>query len=143
MVDQINSLQQNYFTNLTTLSEINKRIKFQAKNYYERYKELKHQFKKEREDYNIKNEMLENEVKENITENTKLQNAYSDLKNEMLFFRTKAGLKIDSDMSKDVEALAIADVLNSLKDENDIFVGLTDSEKDILVYFIFNNSLKF
>ena len=143
MVDQINSLQQNYFTNLTTLSEINKRIKFQAKNYYERYKELKHQFKKEREDYNIKNEMLENEVKQNITENTKLQNAYSDLKNEMLFFRTKAGLKIDSDMSKDVEALAIADVLNSLKDENDIFVGLTDSEKDILVYFIFNNSLKF
>ena len=137
MVDQINSLQQNYNVNLTTLSDINKRIKFQAKNYFERYKELKHQFKKEREDFNLKNQVLENEVKSNIDENIKLQNAYSDLKNEMLFFRSKAGIKIDSDINKDDEVIAIADILNSLKSENDIYVGLSENETEILVIYRF------
>ena len=119
MVDQINSLQQNYNVNLTTLSDINKRIKFQAKNYFERYKELKHQFKKEREDFNLKNQVLENEVKSNIDENIKLQNAYSDL------------------INKDDEVIAIADILNSLKSENDIYVGLSENETEILVIYRF------
>jgi hypothetical protein len=133
MVEQINSLQQNYNLNLTTLAEINKRIKFQAKNYFERYKELKHQFKKEREDYNVKNQILEHEIQTNVAENNKLQNIYSDLKNEMLFFRNKAGIKLESDQCKDEEILSIAEVLNTLKGENDIYNGLTDNEKELLV----------
>ena len=55
----------------------------------------------------------------------------------MLFFRSKAGIKIDSDINKDDEVIAIADILNSLKSENDIYVGLSENETEILVIYRF------
>ena len=45
MVKQINNIGENYDQNLKTLTDINKRIKFQAKDYYDRYYEIKKQFK--------------------------------------------------------------------------------------------------
>ena len=83
----------------------------------------------------MKTQILDHEVKTNINDNTKLQNVYSDLKNEMLFFRSKAGIKIDSDISKDEEIFAMADILNTLKGENDIYSGLNDNEKILLVFY--------
>ena len=97
MAEQVNVIQHSYSNSLTTLTDINKRLKQQAKNYFERYKELKHQFKKDREDYHMKSQILEHEVKTNLLENIKLQNGFQEVQNEMNFFKDKTGITLESD----------------------------------------------
>jgi chromosome segregation ATPase len=99
-VDLIGKVSLNYNNNLSTLAEINKRLKHQAKNYFERYKELKHQFKKDREEYRVKIKMLENDVSGITKENSKLQEQLDDMRLELKFFRSKANVKIEGDICK-------------------------------------------
>jgi len=80
MTSQINGISENYQQNLLNLSDINKRIKYQAKDYYERYKELKRNFKKERRELKNKNAMLEYETKNNKEENKNIGVILTDVK---------------------------------------------------------------
>ena len=93
MVKQINNIGENYDQNLKTLTDINKRIKFQAKDYYDRYYEIKKQFKKDRKDLKAKVNMLEYEQKYNVEENSKNKMLYKDLNNDMDYFKKKMGIK--------------------------------------------------
>ncbi len=75
------------------MQEINKRIKFEAKDYYNRYKEIKHKFNKDRKDLKSKVLHLEYEQKVNAEENAKNNSLYSEFKNNMGFFKKKMGIK--------------------------------------------------
>lgn len=81
---------------------MNKKIKFQTKNYFEKYKEIKSTFTKERRELRSKNTVLDYEISLNNEENSRLKSLYNDIKNEMLFFRAKLGIKIDSDPPKGI-----------------------------------------
>ena len=100
MHNQIDNLATNYSVNLNVISEINKKVKFQAKNYYEKYKEIKAQFEKERRELRSKTTILEYEVSLNNEENSRLRQLFNDVKTELLFFRTKVGIKIENDPPK-------------------------------------------
>ena len=138
LIDQINGISEKYSMNLSMLSDINNKIKEQARSYYEKYKEAKNEFKKERKDYKEKYQILEKEILTNTEENAKIQNALKDVKNEVEFFKDKVGIKdsalgiirklkiIDEDLELMVE------VINSLRFEVDINEGLNDNEKRLL-----------
>lgn len=126
---QIDNITENYSQNLLTLSDINKRIKFQAKDYYERYKEMKKTFKKERRDLRNKNKMLEQEYKVNQDDNKKISSIVEDFKGEVNFFKHKVGIS-DSDLPKDDDLTLLVEVLDSLKNSDvDITTGLDDTQK--------------
>jgi hypothetical protein len=125
---QITTICESYSLNLTTIADINKRIKFQAKDYYVRYKELKKNFKKERKELKNKNKMLEFESKHNLDENIKIGLELGDVKNELAFFKNKIGIK-DIPQHKDEDILMMVDILNSVKSEIDIYAELADTQK--------------
>jgi hypothetical protein len=87
-------------------------MKFQGKDYYERYKTIKRSFKKERRDLLNKNKMLEYETKLNIDANNRISRG--DVKSELSFFKKKVGLKND-DENKDEDIAMMVDILNSQK----------------------------
>lgn len=125
---QINNIAENYSQNLLTLTDINKRIKFQAKDYYERYKEAKRNFKRERRDLKNKNKMLEYETKMNIEENGKIHKNLNDVKNELSFFKNKVGIK-DPLLNSDDDLLLMVEILSSVRGEVDITAGLDEDQK--------------
>lgn len=129
---QILNIGENYTQNLLTLNDINKRIKFQAKDYYERYKENKKTFKKERRDLKNKNKLLEYEATNNIEENIKIGKNLEDVKNELNFFKHKIGVK-DENLNRDDDLLLMVDILNSVKHSEDLTLGLDDTQKASLV----------
>ncbi len=97
MYNQIDGLATSYSLNVNTVAEINKKIRFQAKNYYERYKEIKALFDKERRELKSKKTLLDYELTLNNEENLRLKTLYNDVKNELLFFRARLGVKIEND----------------------------------------------
>lgn len=128
MTSQVNNIANNYSQNLATYAEINKRLKFQAKDYYERYKELKTQFKKDRLDLKSKNKLLEYETMVNVAENNKIQLVLDGVKNEMSLFKKKVGLKDEAE-NVDEDVKIMAEILNFAKREVDIHDGLNDTQK--------------
>lgn len=140
---QIGNISENYSQNLLTLADINKRIKFQAKDFYERYKDAKKTFKRERRELKYKNKQLENEVNINNDERVKLQNQLDDVKNELNFFRHKLGIK-DNTASSDEDFVLLLEILNSLdvsSNQTEILEGLDDGEKEVLNSIIQRYSL--
>ena len=126
---QIDNITENYSQNLLTLNDINKRIKFQAKDYYERYKELKKTFKKERRDLRNKNKMLEHEHKVNVEDNSRIAVILEDVRGEVDFFKYKTGIK-DSNLPKDDDLVLLVEILDSMKNSDiDITAGLDDTQK--------------
>lgn len=93
---QIQTIAENYITSLEQLQEINKRIKQQARVYYEKYKEKKREFKKDRNELKKKNQKAEEEINENIEENKKVKVKFDDFKAELNYFKSLVGLKDDS-----------------------------------------------
>jgi hypothetical protein len=63
--DLINQISINYSSNIQAITEANKKIRGEAKDYYERYKELKRDFKIRRRDLKVKNDDFEEKTKEN------------------------------------------------------------------------------
>ena len=54
LTSQVKNISETYSQNLQSMTSINKRLKFQAKDYYDRYKELKKTFDKERREFQMK-----------------------------------------------------------------------------------------
>jgi hypothetical protein len=130
LTNQVKSISDTYSQNLQSMSSINKRLKFQAKDYYDRYKELKKNYEKEKKEFLMKNKVLECEDKLNKEENSKISKEIDEVKNEIDIFNNKLGL---SPNQKDEETEIMLDILRSLKEKNvDIYEGLNKNQIEFL-----------
>ena len=50
LTTQVKTISETYSQNLQSMASINKRLKFQAKDYYDKYKELKENYEKEKKE---------------------------------------------------------------------------------------------
>ena len=130
LTNQVKSISETYSQNLQSMASINKRLKFQAKDYYDRYKELKKNYEKEKKEFLMKNKVLECEDKLNKEENGKIVKEINEVKNEIDFFNNKLGLVPEH---KDEETEIMLDILKSLKEKNvNIYEGLSKDQIDFL-----------
>ena len=130
LTTQVKTISETYSQNLQSMASINKRLKFQAKDYYDKYKELKNTYEKEKKEFLMKNKVLECEDKLNKEENNKISKEIDEVKNEIDLFNNKLGL---SPNQKDEETEIMLDILRSLKEKNvDIYEGLNKNQIDFL-----------
>ena len=130
LTTQVKTISETYSQNLQSMASINKRLKFQAKDYYDKYKELKNNYEKEKKEFLMKNKVLECEDKLNKEENNKISKEIEEVKNEIDLFNNKLGL---SPNQKDEETEIMLDILRSLKEKNvDIYEGLNKNQIDFL-----------
>ena len=130
LTTQVKAISETYSQNLQSMASINKRLKFQAKDYYDKYKELKNNYEKEKKEFLMKNKVLECEDKLNKEENNKISKEIEEVKNEIDIFNNKLGL---SPNQKDEETEIMLDILRSLKEKNvDIYEGLNKNQIDFL-----------
>ena len=130
LTTQVKTISETYSQNLQSMASINKRLKFQAKDYYDKYKELKNNYEKEKKEFLMKNKVLECEDKLNKEENNKISKEIDEVKNEIDQFNNKLGL---SPNQKDEETEIMLDILRSLKEKNvDIYEGLNKNQIDFL-----------
>lgn len=129
LTSQVKNISETYSQNLQSMTSINKRLKFQAKDYYDRYKELKKTFDKERREFQMKKKVIQCEEKLNQDESDKIGKEIAEVKNELEFFQKKLGMNQDS---KDDETEIMIDILKSLKEKKiDIYERLS---KDQVVF---------
>jgi len=83
------------------MHNLNKSLKDQAKDFYNKYKELKHSFVKERKELHIKSNNLERDTKDNIDENIKLNLIHEEMFNEISYLKKKFGMK-DKNFTKGI-----------------------------------------
>lgn len=141
MFNQVKGLASAYSLNINSVAEINKKIKFQAKNYYEKYKEIQANFDKERRELRSKKTLLDYELNINNEENSKLKTLYNEVKTELLFFRARLGVKIENDPPKgpymylnlDEDFVALSRLLKESNEDLET-EGLEDQEISNLVY---------
>ena len=124
---QIQLIAENYITNIEQLQDINNKIKQQAKIYYEKYKEKKKVFKKERKELKKKNQILENEINNNIEGNKQIKGKFDDFRGELSYFKSLIGIKEENKVDEDI--IAMVDILNMIKNEIDITAGLDENQK--------------
>jgi hypothetical protein len=130
LTTQVKTISETYSQNLQSMASINKRLKFQAKDYYDKYKELKNNYEKEKKEFLMKNKVLECEDKLNKEENNKISKEIEEVKNEIDIFNNKLGL---SPNQKDEETEIMLDILRSLKEKNvDIYEGLNKNQIEFL-----------
>lgn len=130
LTSQVKNISETYSQNLQSMTSINKRLKFQAKDYYDRYKELKKTFDKERKEFQMKKKVIQCEEKLNQDENEKIGKEIADVKSEIEFFQKKLGMNQDN---KDDETEIMIDILKSLKEKNvDIYEGLSKDQVEFI-----------
>ena len=130
LTTQVKTISETYSQNLQSMASINKRLKFQAKDYYEKYKELKENYEKEKKEFLDKRKEIENEEKLNKDENNKIAKEIEEVKNEIDIFNNKLGLPPNQ---KDEETEIMLDILRSLKEKNvDIYEGLNKNQIEFL-----------
>ena len=130
LTTQVKTISETYSQNLQSMASINKRLKFQAKEYYEKYKELKENYEKEKKEFLDKRKEIENEEKLKKDENNKIAKEIEEVKNEIDIFNNKLGLPPNQ---KDEETEIMLDILRSLKEKNvDIYEGLNKNQIEFL-----------
>ena len=128
LTSQVKNISETYSQNLQSMTSINKRLKFQAKDYYDRYKELKKTFDKERREFQMKKKVIQCEEKLNQDESDKRGKEIAEVKNELEFFQKKLGMNQDS---KDTEIMI--DILKSLKEKKiDIYERLSKDQAEFI-----------
>ena len=116
LTTQVKNISETYSQNLQSMASINKRLKLQSKEYYDKYKELKDNYEKE------------NEL--NKQENNKISKEIDEVKNEIDLFNNKLNLPFNQ---KDEETEIMLDIIRSLKEKNvDIFEGLNKNQIEFL-----------
>jgi hypothetical protein len=133
LTKQIETIAEGYISNLEDLNKLNMRIKEMGDVYYEKYKQKKAEFLKEKEELRLKNEEYEKETKENINENMMIKEKYNDFRNEICYYKSVLGLE-DSDKKEifDDDIYSMLEILVSIKGEVDIFQGLTNDQSKTL-----------
>ena len=130
LTTQVKTISETYSQNLQSMASINKRLKFQAKDYYDKYKELKENYEKEKKEFLDKRKEAENEDKLNKEENKKISKEIEEVKNEIDIFNNKLGLPPNK---KDEETEIMLDIIRSLKEKNvDIYEGLNKNQIEFL-----------
>lgn len=130
LTSQVKNISETYSQNLQSMTSINKRLKFQAKDYYDRYKELKKTFDKERREFQMKKKVIQCEEKLNQDESDKIGKEIAEVKNELEFFQRKLGMNQDS---KDDETEIMIDILKSLKEKKiDIYERLSKDQAEFI-----------
>ena len=130
LTSQVKNISETYSQNLQSMTSINKRLKFQAKDYYDRYKELKKTFDKERREFQMKKKVIQCEEKLNQDESDKIGKEIAEVKNELEFFQKKLGMNQDS---KDDETEIMIDILKSLKEKKiDIYDRLSKDQAEFI-----------
>jgi hypothetical protein len=130
--NKINTLSQTYFRNIKTLSEINNGLKFQAKDFYEKYKEIKKNFTIERRDLKKKMLAVDTQIIANIEENTQIHSKLDDIRNEVHYFKSRVGAEDDS-VYREEDYQVMLGIINSVKRQGvDVFEGLENREIDEL-----------
>lgn len=126
MSDLINQIAINYSSNIQAITEANLKIRNEAKDYYQRYKELKKDFKIRRRDLKMKNADFDEKMKENESENKECGNNLEDLKLELNFFKQLIGIDKENDV------IVMANILDSLKGSVDIYENLSQEHVDVV-----------
>ena len=130
LTTQVKTISETYSQNLQSMASINKRLKFQAKDYYDKYKELKDKYEKEKKDFLIKYKESEKEKELNRQENNKISKEIEEVSNEIDLFNNKLGLPPNQ---KDEETEIMLDIIRTLKEKNvDIYEGLNKNQIDFL-----------
>ncbi len=126
--NKINTISQTYFRNLKTLSEINNGLKFQAKDFYEKYKELKKNFTIERRDLKAKMLAVDTQVAANIDENKQIHIKLDDIRNEVHYFKSRVGAEDDSVYREEDYQVMLSIINNIRRQGGDIYEGLNERE---------------
>ena len=127
---QVKTISETYSQNLQSMASINKKLKSQAKDYYDKYKELKENYEKEKKEFLMKNKQIEIEDKLNNEENNKISKEIEEVKKEIDLFNNKLGLPPNQ---KDEETEIMLDIIRSLKEKNvDIYEGLNKNQVEFL-----------
>ena len=130
LTTQVKTISETYSQNLQSMASINKRLKFQAKDYYDKYKELKDNYEKEKKDFLIKYKESEKENELNKQENIKISKEIEEVNNEIDLFNNKLGLPPNQ---KDEETEIMLDIIRTLKEKNvDIYEGLNKNQVEFL-----------
>lgn len=93
---QIQLIAENYISNLEQLQDINQKIKLQAKIFFNKYKDRKQDFNRDRKELKKKNQKLEEEINSNIEENKQVKGKFEDFKGELNYFKSLIGIKEDN-----------------------------------------------
>lgn len=134
--DLINQIAVNYSSNLAAITEANKRIRTEAKEYYEKYKELKRDFTIRRRELKLKNAEFDEKKKEYEEQNLQVSKNLDELKLELNFFKQLIGIDKDNDV------ILMANILESLKSEVNIYEGLSQEQTDLVNEAIKNYVVK-
>lgn len=130
LTSEVKTISETYSQNLQSMSNVNKKLKVQAKDYYEKYKELKSLFDKERREYQTKCKEIKEEKIKSEEEKMKIGKEISDVKNELNTFQKKLGM---SQNNKDDETEIMIDILKSLKEKGvNIFEGLSKEQIEFI-----------
>ena len=130
LTTQVKNISETYSQNLQSMSNINKKLKVQAKDYYDKYKELKDNYEKEKKDFLSKYKESELNKELNKQENNKISKEIEEVKNEIDLFNNKLGLPPNQ---KDEETEIMLDIIKSLKEKNvDIYEGLNKNQVEFL-----------
>ena len=130
LTTQVKTISETYSQNLQSMASINKRLKFQAKDYYDKYKELKDKYEKEKKDFLIKYKESEKEKELNRQEKNKISKEIEEVSNEIDLFNNNLGLPPNQ---KDEETEIMLDIIRTLKEKNvDIYEGLNKNQIDFL-----------
>ena len=127
--NKVGVISQSYFRNLKTLSEINNGLKFQAKDFYEKYKELKKSFVLERRDLKSKLIAMDNQTAANIEENNRLHSKLEDLRTEVQFFSHEIGAEDDAVYKEEDYQVMLAIINNVTRNGGDVYDGLNEKER--------------
>ena len=130
LTTQVKTISETYSQNLQSMATINKKLKFQAKDYYDKYKELKDNYDKEKKEFLTKYKESELNKELNKQENNKISKEIEEVKNEIDIFNNKLGLPPNQ---KDEETEIMLDIIRSLKEKNvDIYEGLNKNQVEFL-----------
>lgn len=100
-------------------------MKEEAKSYYDKYKQIKKQFKQDRIALKHSNKELENEVNLNIKENERVLDNLNNVNNEISLFKKKVGFKSQAqlELENDADAGLIIELLTAV-DSDTLFKNL-------------------
>lgn len=92
IIKQIQLLSDGYVHNIEQMQEINSKIRYQARIYFEKFRDKKNDFKKERKELNKKTMAFEMELTDNANDIKSIKEKFEDFRGEMSYLKTKIGI---------------------------------------------------
>jgi len=107
------------------MTEVTKKIREQAQEYFEKYKTLNKDFLKKRRELKAKTDSLNEKNKLNSEDNEKIKRNLEDYNFEYNYFKERMNIEISED-KEDINSMAA--ILDSLVQEVNIFEGLEEED---------------